>query len=60
MYGLTKVNARTECAAMVAAIDSKIHETFRPVLSITKPNNGLAMAEIKYTNESTEFACSAV
>lgn len=46
MYGLTYVNASSECATIVLKIDNNIQKTFRPVLSITKPNNGLATADI--------------
>lgn len=58
-YGFKYVNARKECAAIVLMTDNKIQNTFRPVLSIMKPNNGLAPADIKYTIEQTELASSA-
>lgn len=46
-YGFKYVKARKECAAIVLMTDIRIQNTFRPVLSITKPNNGLAPADIK-------------
>lgn len=55
-YGLTYVNARKECAAIVDITDINIQTTFLPVLSMTNPNNGLATAEIVYTNETIKFA----
>lgn len=45
---------------MVVQIDIKTHNTFFPVLSITKPKNGLATAEIMYTTEFTMFASEGV
>lgn len=58
-YGFKYENVRKECAAIVLMTDIKIQNTFRPVLSIMKPNNGLAPADIKYTSEQTKLASSA-
>lgn len=45
---------------MVVLIDIKTQSTFFPVLSTTKPKNGLATAEIMYTIEFTWFASDGV
>lgn len=55
-YGFTSVNANNEWATMVVITETNTQKTLRPVLSITKPKNGLAAADMIYTKEVTKFA----
>lgn len=50
------VKASSDCAKIVHITETNTQNTLRPVLSMTKPNRGLAPADIIYTNELTKFA----